>query len=389
MDDIVIVGGSIAGFAAASELRHAGHEGRIRIVADEPIRTYQRPPLSKGLLAGDDPESVMWAAAAKDDLDIDWVHDAATSLDPDTRTVTLASGETVAYDGLVIASGATPRRLPGEPDVPGIHVVRSMADALALRADLDAGPERVVVVGAGFIGAEVAATCRTRGHEVTLVEPLPQPLARVLGDDLGGVVADLHRAHDVDLRLGVGVEAVEGDKRVERLRLADGTEIAADVVVIGIGVVPNTGWLEGSGLPVDDGVVADATCLVAPGIVACGDVARWDSPRYGSIRVEHWDHAVDMGQAAARRLLAGDGEAEPFDPVPWFWSDQYGVRIQMAGRPDGEMRVVDGALGDDRFVALFGRDGMVTGAFGWNWPAKTVRYRMAIANGLRWDEAVG
>jgi len=391
---IVIVGGSIAGFSAAAELRARGHDGELRIVGEEPSRTYERPPLSKGVLGGDDPATTEWAAARDDDLGIDWLlGERAVGLDVGGRSVALASGTALAFDGLVIATGARPRRLPAQPDLPGVHVVRTVDDSLALRADLDAGPARVAVVGAGFIGAEVAATCRRRGHEVTVVEPLPQPLERVLGAEVGRVVADLHRREGVDLRLGVGVAAIEGDERVRLVRTTDGEEIAADVVVVGIGVVPNTEWLEGSGLPLGNGVLCDATTLVAPGIVACGDVAAWDSPRYGRIRVEHWDNAVDMGRAAGRRLLVPDGEAEPYDPVPWFWSDQYDVRLQVAGRPTppeqgGKLAVVGGELGDDRFAVLFGRDGQVTGALGWSWPAKAVRYRMALEQGLAWDDAL-
>ncbi|MDZ7675078.1 MAG: FAD-dependent oxidoreductase [Acidimicrobiales bacterium] len=390
MRDVVVVGGSIAGFVAASELRAAGFEGRIRIVAAEPVRTYERPPLSKGVLAGDkDADDVAWNAAADDELDIEWLlGQRATGLDVDAGFVRL-DGDEVAYDGLVIATGAMPKRLPDQPELAGIHVVRSLDDATSLRADLDAGAERVLVVGAGFIGAEVAATCRRRGHAVTLVEPLEQPLLNALGEAMGAAVADMHRAEGVDLRLGVGVDGLDGTDHVDTVLLSDGSSVAADVVVVGIGVAPNTGWLQDSGLKLDDGVVADATCQVAPGIVACGDVARWDSPRYGSLRIEHWDHAVEMGRAAGRRLLAGDDEAEPFDPVPWFWSDQYDTRIQVAGRTDGEMVVVDGAIDDGKFVALYGSDGQVNGALGWNWPAKTVRYRTSLEQGLGWDEAVG
>ncbi|MDE0802354.1 MAG: FAD-dependent oxidoreductase [Acidimicrobiales bacterium] len=394
MRDVVVVGGSIAGFMAASELRTGGFDGRIRIVADEPIHTYERPPLSKGVLAGDEAASTSWTAASDESLALDWLlGERAMSLDPGGHRVVLGTGDELTYDGLVIASGATPRRLGGQPDLAGVHVVRTLDDALGLRADLDAGADRVAVVGAGFIGAEVAATCRGRGHDVVLVEPLEQPLARVLGPEIGAIIADVHRAEGVDVRLGVGVDAIVGDERVESIRLSDGSEVDVDVVVVGIGVTPNTGWLDGSGLPVDNGVVADATCSVAPGIVACGDVARWDSPRYGPVRIEHWDHAVDMGRAAGRRLLAdlGDGATEPevFDPVPWFWSDQYDVRLQLAGRADGDMAITDGSVEDGKFVALYGRDGMVTGALGWNWPAKTVRYRMALEDGIAWDEAVG
>ncbi len=390
MHDVVVVGGSIAGFMAASELRVAGFDGRIRIVGDEPVRTYQRPPLSKGVLSGDDAETTAWAAALDDDLEIDWLlGERATSVDLSSNVLGLRGDDSISFDGLVIASGATPRRLSGQPDLAGVHVVRSLDDSLGLRADLDAGPDRVVVIGAGFIGAEVAATCRRRGHAVTIVEPLEQPLVRVLGQEIGRAIASVHRAEGVDVRLGIGVDALDGTDRVETVLLSDGSRLDADIVVVGIGVEPNTAWLERSGVPVDNGVVADSTCLVAPGVVACGDVARWDSPRYGPVRIEHWDHAVDMGRAAGRRLLADDGEAVDFDPVPWFWSDQYDVRLQLAGRADGEMAVVHGSIDEGKFVALYGRDGMVTGALGWNWPAKTVRYRMALEDGLSWDEAVG
>jgi 3-phenylpropionate/trans-cinnamate dioxygenase ferredoxin reductase subunit len=391
--DVIVVGASIAGFGAAAELRAGGFAGCLRVIGDEPIRTYERPPLSKGILAGDDEATTAWQAATDDELGIDWLlSERAVALDVGERTVTLGSGERLGYDGLVIATGASARRLRGQPELAGIHVIRSLDDSLGLRSALDAEAERVVVVGAGFIGAEVAATCRTRGHEVTLVEPLEQPLLRAVGPTVGAAVAELHRDHGVDLRLGVGVTAVEGGDRVERVRLSDGSVVAADVVVVGIGVTPNTGWLEGSGLQLDDGVVTDATCLVAPGIVACGDVARWDSPRYGPVRIEHWDNAVDMGRAAGRRLLAEldpDRTPEAYDPVPWFWSDQYDVRIQVAGRPAGDMVIADGAIEDGRFVALYGHDGRVLGALGWNWPARTVRYRMALEDGLAWADAVG
>lgn len=288
MREVIVAGTSIAGFTAAWELRHAGFDGTIRMVGDEPVRTYERPPLSKAVLGGDDETSTAWAAAAGDELDLDWMLcERAESLDVGGRRVRLASGDELSFDGLVIATGARPRPLPGQPPLAGVHVMRTLDDSVGLRSDLDAGAERVVVVGAGFIGAEVAATCRRRGHEVTVLEPLEQPLVRVLGPELGAVIARAHREEGVDLRLGVGVEAIEGTDQVERVRLTNGEVIEADVVVVGIGVVPNTEWLEGSGLPVDNGVVADSTCLVTEGIVACGDVARWDSPRYGPVRVEH------------------------------------------------------------------------------------------------------
>ncbi|QXC63254.1 NAD(P)/FAD-dependent oxidoreductase [Aquihabitans sp. G128] len=250
-----------------------------------------------------------------------------------------------------------------------------------------------MVVGAGFIGAEVAASCRARDIAVTMVEPLPQPLARVLGEDMGRVIGEVHVEHGVDLRLGVGVDRIEGGDDVDGLtvHLSDGSSVAADVVVVGIGVVPNTAWLEGSGLALDDGVVCDATTLAAPGVVAAGDVARWPNPLFGEVmRVEHWEHAVDMGAHAARRLLAADGEAVAYAPVPWFWSDQYDRKLQLAGRvrPTDEVRIVAGSVEDRRFTALYGRGGMVVGALALNMPARVVKYRQAIANGLTWVDAV-
>ena len=274
---------------------------------------YDRPPLSKQVLAGhwdvDRLALTVGVDGGIDALDLDWrLGTLATGLDLDARQVVLADGERLGFDGLVIATGATPRRLPGSEGLAGVHTLRTLDDCLAVRAELDAGARRLVVVGAGFIGAEVAATCRTRGLDVTMVEALPVPLGQALGEEMGAVLADLHRDHGVDVRLGTAVAGLDGgdDGRVERVRLADGSAIEADLVVVGIGVVPNTGWLEGSGLTLDDGVVCDATTLAAPGVVAAGDVARWPSRRFGELmRVEHWDNAIAMGAHAARRLLAG------------------------------------------------------------------------------------
>lgn len=391
MGHVVVVGASLAGLHAARALRRQGYDGTLTVVGDEPHPPYDRPPLSKQVLAGTwAPERTALLTARDDDLDLTWaLGRAATGLDPRARTVALDDGTDLPYDGLVIATGAAPRRLPGTDGLASVHVLRSLDDAVALRADLDAGPARVVVVGAGFIGAEVAATARSRGLPVTLVEPLPVPLGRVLGGEVAETVAAVHRDEGVDLRLGVGVEAVEGGDRVERVRLADGTTIACDVVVVGIGVTPNTGWLEASGLPLADGVVADATCRVAPGIVAAGDVARWPHPTYGEdLRVEHWDHAIAQGGHAAETLLAGDG-ARPFAPVPWFWSDQYDRKIMLAGRPAAaeEVRVVDGSLAERRFVALYRRGDQVVAALGMNRPAPLARWRMRLADGVSWAEA--
>jgi 3-phenylpropionate/trans-cinnamate dioxygenase ferredoxin reductase subunit len=388
---VVVIGASLAGLHAARALRRHGYDGTLTIVGDEPHLPYDRPPLSKQVLAGTwEPGRTALLSERDDALDLTWtLGRAAVDLEPRERTVTLDDGTDLAYDGLVIATGATPRRLPGTEDLAGVHVLRSLDDAVALRADLDAAPSRVVVVGAGFIGAEVAATARQRGLAVTMVEPLPVPLGRVLGGAVAETVAAVHRDEGVDLRLGVGVEALEGGDRVEHVRLADGTTIDCDVVVVGIGVTPNTGWLERSGLPLADGVLADATCRVIPGVVAAGDVARWPHPTYGEdLRVEHWDHAIAQGGHAAETLLAGDG-AQPFAPVPWFWSDQYDRKIMLAGRPADaeEVQVVEGSLDERRFVALYRRGDQVVAALGMNRPAPLARWRMRLAEGVSWADA--
>jgi NADPH-dependent 2,4-dienoyl-CoA reductase/sulfur reductase-like enzyme len=255
----------------------------------------------------------------------------------------------------------------------------------------------VVVVGAGFIGSEVAATCRGRGLDVTVVEALPVPLERAVGLEIGALTAEIHREQGVDVRLGVGVDRFEGGDRVERVHLADGSAIDADLVVVGVGVRPMTDWLEGSGLTLDDGVVCDATGLAAPGIVAAGDVARWPSTRFGrQVRVEHWDNAIAMGDHVAARLLVdlGQGAAgdppKVYDPVPWFWSDQYDRKIQLAGLAAGadEMQVIDGSLAERRFAAIYRSGERIVGVLAMNRPRLVVKYRPLIERGAPWAEAL-
>jgi 3-phenylpropionate/trans-cinnamate dioxygenase ferredoxin reductase subunit len=393
---VVVVGASLAGWHAAKALRREGFDGTLTVIGAEPHRPYDRPPLSKEYLAGSAEEDRLFLAGALDDeVEVDWrLGQPATGLDLGARVVRLADGAEVGFDGLVIATGGNARTLAEPAGLEGVHVLRSVDDARALRAELDATPGRVVVIGAGFIGAEVAATCRGRGLPVTMIEALPVPLARALGPAMGAACAEVQRDHDVDLRLGTGVDRLEGAGRVGRVVLADGSVIDADVVVVGVGVRPATAWLEGSGLTLDDGVVCDASCLAAPGVVAAGDVARWPNAAFGGevMRVEHWDNAIEMGSYAARRLLGGDGWSpeEPFAPIPWFWSDQYDRKLQLAGRvhPDDQVEIVDGSVAERRFAAVYGREGRLVGVFGMNRPRQVMQLRSFIGRDGSWDEVL-
>ena len=391
---VVVVGASLAGLSALETLRQEGYEGELIAVGAEPVLPYDRPPLSKQVLQGHwEPDKTMLRGQPDyDALGVTWhLGRRATALDPVARTVTLDDGEPLAYDGLVIATGTTPRWLPGTEGLGGVHVLRTLDECLALRAELD-GASRLCVVGAGFIGAEVAASARVRGVEVTVLEALPAPLARAFPAEMGAACAALHFDHGVDLRCGVTVAGFEGDGHVTGVRLGDGSVVEADVVVVGIGVVPETGWLESSGISLDNGVVCDATCATsAPGVVAAGDIARWPNNLFGeTMRVEHWSNAVEQGAAAAKRLLAGPGEAVDFAPVPYFWSDQYDAKIQFLGRccPTDELRIVDGSLEERKFVALFGRDDRLIGALAFSRPRLLMAYRRLLAAKTSFEDAL-
>jgi 3-phenylpropionate/trans-cinnamate dioxygenase ferredoxin reductase component len=394
MRTVAIVGTSLAGLRAAETFRREGFDGRIVAIGAEPHLPYDRPPLSKELLRGDwEPDQLVLRKQGVDDLDLDWRLDArAVALHTQEREVELHDGERVVFDGLVIATGATPRRLPNQPNLAGLFTLRTLDDALALRELLDSHP-KVVVIGAGFIGAEIAATCRMRGLDVTVLEALPQPMVRGLGPELGAVIAAIHRDHGVDLRTGVQVDSIEddGEGQVRRVRLGDRSLVEADVVVVGVGVVPETAWLEGSGLTLDNGVVCDETCLAAPGIVAAGDVARWPNPLFDGklMRLEHWTNATEQGVHAARRLL---GHVDPFAPVPFVWSDQYDRKIQTVGQvsaePDVDVHIAHGTLEERQFVALFGRNGRLLGALGFNRPRFVMQYRRIIADRGSWADAL-
>jgi NADPH-dependent 2,4-dienoyl-CoA reductase/sulfur reductase-like enzyme len=280
------------------------------------------------------------------------------------------------------------------PSLPGLFTLRTVDDCVALSELVGQPGCRVVVVGAGFIGSEVAATCHRRGASVTVLEALPVPLARVLGEEMGKVCAQVHVDQGVDLRCGVGVAAVEGSGRVERVVLSDGGRIDADAVVVGVGVAPATAWLDDSGLTLRDGVVCDDRCFAVGGdgrIVAAGDVARWHHPSIGAdIRVEHWTNAAEQGHHAAGNLLAGPEAAEPYAPVPFFWSDQYDVKIQYVGHsaPDDELAVVHGSPAEQKFVVIYGRGGRLTGALAFNHARALMAYRRLLAEGASWAEAL-
>jgi len=366
MKSIAVVGGSLAGLEAATRLRQLGYDGSLLIYSQERRQPYDRPPLSKGLLTGvRDTASV--ALTLGESAQADWrMGVSAVALDARRRELSLSDGSSERFDGIVIATGAAairPRAISGRDG--GIHVLRTLDDAISLRSRLHQAPARVVIVGAGFIGLEVASSCRELGLQVSVIEARALPLEPALGSVVAGTVAAMHRDHGVDLRLGVTVVAAHGAPQVERLDLSDGTSVSADVVVYAVGVQPETGWLVGSGLTVDGGVVCDEACGAAPGIVAAGDVARWPHRRYGiPRRIEHWDNAIRQAHHAASTLLANPGPPAGYDPVPWFWSDQHGSKLQVAGYAGGadEFRVVHGSLEARRFVGLYRRGDEVGGA---------------------------
>ena len=390
---VVVVGASLAGLRACETLREEGFAGRIVLVGSEDHPPYDRPPLSKEVLVGKwAPERALLRQGDLGGLELDFRRGVrAEALDAAARIVTLGTGEQLAFDAMVVATGARARSLAAAEGLQGVHVLRTLDDALGLRAALAQGSPHVVVAGGGVIGCEVASTCRALGLAVTLVEPQVVPMLRLLGPSLGAVAARLAGDHGVELRLGVGIEAVEGKGRVRAVRLAGGERIACDVLVVGVGAVPETGWLEGSGLVLDDGVLCDERCLAAPGITAAGDVARWKSARAGRpLRMEHWTHAGEMGRAAALRLLRRPEDLPVFDPLPYAWSDQFGVKVQVAGTAaaDDQVHVVDGSLDDYRFVALLGQGDRLSAVVGMRRPRVVMHYQELLERGARLDEAL-
>jgi NADPH-dependent 2,4-dienoyl-CoA reductase/sulfur reductase-like enzyme len=380
---VAVVGASLAGLSAARCLRKQGFDGRLVIIGDETHRPYDRPPLSKEFLAGTMDESALSLEADGEDLAAEWLLGTrADGFDRNERLVRLADGSAVRADGFVIATGAAARTLPGAEGLAGVHTLRTLDDARALRDDLARGG-RLVVIGGGFIGAEVASTAYALGLEVTVVEVAPTPLAGPLGQEMGTVVSSLHADHGVRLLCGVGVKGLTGVERVEAVLLEDGSSLPADTVVVGVGARPNTEWLHGSGIALDNGVTCgqDGRTSVA-GVVAVGDCANWYDPVAGHHRrVEHWTGALERPAAAVATLLSG-GAAEP-GPVrpPYFWSDQYGVKIQFAGHAAAadSVTVEEGSADDRSLLAVYRRAGDPVAVLGMNQPRLFMRWRKQLA----------
>lgn len=370
---IVVAGASMGGLRAAEQLRAAGWTGAITVVGDEPHMPYNRPPLSKEVLAGKAPFASLAFTPKASAADVEWrLGTKIVAARLAERTVELDDGSTLSYDGLVVATGMRPRRLRCPGPLAGRHTVRTLADAQDLRAELTRPGARVVVVGAGFIGCEVAATAVGLGvREVTIVDPLPLPMVGPLGELPARALLKRHEERGVRFALGTGVAGFEGDDRVTGVVLANGSVLPADVVVESVGSVANTEWLQGNGLDLADGVLTDEHLRAGghPEVVAVGDVARFPNARYDAVprRVEHWSIPTDTAKHAAKTLaahLAGrNAELAPFVPLPTFWSDQHDFRLQSFGAPGlglDDVRVLDGEPDGDVLVG-YHVDGRLVG----------------------------
>lgn len=392
LERIVVAGAGLAGLRSAEALRRRGFDGSLVMIGAEAGMPYDRPPLSKEVLKGTKAlsDTLLCDRAHFDELDIDLqLGTRCLDIDISAKRIQTEAGW-IDFDGCVIATGAAPRRLRSMGDLEGVYVLRTADDAGLIASVIDHGP-RAVVVGAGFIGAEVAASLRARGLDVTVVEALPAPLAGILGPDLAQICTQLHHDHGTKLVCGVGVERLEGSGRVERVVLTDGRVLEADLVIVGIGATPNIDWLRQSTLNVTDGVVCDATLHAGhPAIVACGDVAQWPNDLFRkSMRCEHWTNAVEQAIAAARNLLAGPDASVPFRSAAYFWSEQYGVRLQsigyIAGLP-GDL--IAGSVDERRFIMCFRDSNRLAGAFAMNSPRLLMKAKTLFERETSWDEAI-
>jgi 3-phenylpropionate/trans-cinnamate dioxygenase ferredoxin reductase component len=382
---IAIVGASLAGLRAAEELRRRGFRGRLCMVGEEDhFPPYDRPPMSKEVLSHQwELEQARLRLFEPVDATMR-LGRRAVGLDRSARQIHLDDGSSVDYEGLVIATGTSVRRLRcAGSELADIQYFRSAADCAQLRERLRGRP-RVAVIGAGFIGSEIAAVCRGHGLEVTVVDLAPTPMSEQTGEAMAEYLMEQHRRNGVTLRLGVGVAAIEGTTSAECVRLADGSTVDADVVIVGVGVTPQTEWLAGSGLVIDNGVVCDQHCVPvgSDDTVAAGDVARWLNPTYGALmRVEHWTNAVEQAEYAAGVLLNG-ATGPGYRSVPYFWSDQYDMHLQAAGITGTETVLVEGSMADRKFVMISRDHGRDVGVIAVNWPARFQRYRRQLTDQL-------
>jgi len=382
---VAVVGASLAGLSAARSLRKQGYDGRLVVIGDEPHRPYDRPPLSKEFLAGTVSEADLLLEMDDEDLRAEWLLGARAvglQVDGTERVLLLDGGREVRADGVVVATGAVARNLPGTDGLAGVHTLRTLDDARALRDELALGG-RLVVIGGGFIGAEVASTAYALGLDVTVIEAAPTPLAGPLGETMGQIVSALHEAHGVRLLCGAGVKGLSGEARVDAVLLEDGRTVPADMVVVGVGARPCVEWLEGSGVELDNGVKcgADGRTSLA-GVVAVGDCANWYDPQAGAHRrVEHWTGARERPEAAVAALLAWGAVEAGVPRPPYFWSDQYGVKIQFAGHAAGadSVTVEEGATGDRSFLAVYRRAGQPVAVLAMNQPRLFMRWRKQLA----------
>lgn len=387
----VIVGASVGGVRTAQALRAEGYAGKILLFDQDPELPYDKPPLSKGLLSGKtERESIRLLTIEKAaDLGVELrLGVAVAKVDPVARRIELADGSHESYDHLVIATGAAPNRGPwGQRE--GIHVIRTLADTVALRAELDLGGP-VVVIGSGFVGSEAAATARELGHEVHLVDPVTTPMSRGFEAEVGRRFTELHEGHGVNCHFGVGVGGIEGTRGDLTVHLTDGTTLAASVVIVGIGAIPSTAWLDDSGLKIDNGVVTDEFLRAhgAEGVYAVGDVSRWFDTSIGKhVRVEHWTHAVDQAVCVAHNIVAPD-DLRAYACVEYVWTDQYDWKIQVVGHHDGAV-VREEIAGGRGFAVLYGGvDGALLGAAVVNWPKALITTRKAMASGTSFSEVV-
>ena len=399
MQNIVIVGASLAGTRAAETLRSSGFTETITMVGAETQKPYDRPPLSKNYLAGDwDAERVaLRKPEVLDELNLAWkLGVAATALDTAANKVTLADGTTLSYDGLIIATGGDVRRLPQQPHIGGVHTLRTLDDATALRDEIAEGT-RVVVIGAGFIGLEAAATAKKRGAVVTVLEGLEAPLIRAMGAEMGAAIGAVHERNGVSVRCNVQVASIDGDTKVTSVSLTNGETIPADVVIVGIGVSPATTWLEGSGLTLRDGVVCNANLNAGPkNVFVAGDVLRWPNALFADVeadmRVEHWTNAAEQGAVAATNLLAAMNAQPqtPYEAVPFFWSDQFDARIQCLGRPSANARVdvVAGHPADGKWCSIYSVNDRLTAVLGVSQPKLVMPSRALLSTHTSREDAL-